>query len=281
MPKVRHLKDVMRVARRALSAGATVEGPGRILWKASGGCTDPFGFTLTGRGAVRAGLDQHGDVRELSEFNENLRPYVGVPEYSYDGVVWVDIEAPCRRCAQCLRRRAADWAKRARSEIGRASRTWFGTFTLEPEEQWLAQLRAEAHLRENGVCWSDLDEDEQFLERHKAISRDFTLYFKRVRKGGSYFDESSRKTRYQPPSSLRYVLVAEKHKSGDPHYHALIHETPGTNPVVERWLRKQWLLGISEFTLVKAEDDTARYVAKYLSKSNLARVRASVGYGNN
>lgn len=258
MAHVRHLRDVGRLAAYALSRGATTETPGVVLWKASGGCTDPFTFTLTGKPIAWG---------QATEFQRNAPVET---HYLNDGIdraaaIWLDIEAPCRRCEQCLRRRAASWARRARTELGRAQRTWFATFTLDPEQHFLKECAAAVRLGETSVSWNDLDEEQQFLERHREISRDFTLYLKRVRK--------------ESGALLRYVLVAEAHKSGLPHYHALIHEVVGTRPVKERTLRKQWLLGFSSFSLVKDDQKSARYVAKYLSKAALARVRASVGYG--
>jgi hypothetical protein len=82
---------------------------------------------------------------------------------------------------------------------------------------------------------------------------------------------------------MRFLLVAEAHKTGLPHYHALIHEVDPERPVRSRILRQQWTLGFSQCKLVAQGDETksASYVAKYLAKSAAARVRASQGYGQN
>lgn len=129
----------------------------------------------------------------------------------------------------------------------------------------MASLRAEARLAKRGVRWAELSPAEQFQARHQEISRDLTTWLKRVRK--------------QSGARLRYLLVAEAHKSGLPHYHALIHERRFSVPVTERVLRHQWNLGFSKFQLVEGSE-AAWYVAKYLAKDARARVRASVRYGN-
>ena len=78
---------------------------------------------------------------------------------------------------------------------------------------------------------------------------------------------------------LRYVLVAERHKDGWPHYHALVHER---GPMVtKRELQGQWKLGFTAFKLVDMSDKAVPYyVTKYLSKQALARIRASLKYGS-
>jgi hypothetical protein len=160
----------------------------------------------------------------------------------------------------CLKARAATWAERARVECARAKRTWFVTLTLRPEEQY----RALAQARVEGIGFDDLPEEEQFLRRHRVISRWLTLFIKRVRKASG--------------AKLRYVLVAERHKSGLPHYHLLLHEVEGA--VKHAVLRAQWRLGFMTAKLVPEGDASpARYVSKYLAKAAEARVRASVRYG--
>lgn len=51
---------------------------------------------------------------------------------------YVDLEVPCRMCAACLAARRNLWAYRAKVEHAEAARTWFGTFTLRPEEHFKA-----------------------------------------------------------------------------------------------------------------------------------------------
>lgn len=144
-------------------------------------------------------------------------------------------------------------------------RTWFGTLTLSPEQQHLALIRAAAHARSRGVEWGSLDDDEKFRRHHAQINREITKYLKRVRA--------------QSGAPLRYLLVAEKHQSGWPHYHMLVHEVSPVNPVRHAVLSEQWRVGFTRWKLV-AEYAQARYLTKYLAKDAVARVRASIDYGN-
>lgn len=96
------------------------------------------------------------------------------------------------------------------------------------------------------------------------ISREFTLFFKRLRKVTG--------------AKIRYLLVAEQHKDGWPHYHALLHEKGVA--VTKRQLEHEWRLGFTQFKLVPLDDPhVAGYVTKYIAKQALARIRASLRYG--
>ena len=100
-------------------------------------------------------------------------------------------------------------------------------------------------------------------------NREITLWLKRMRK----------------KSDFRYLLVAEAHKSGAPHFHALIHEMDPLRPCRERDMRKAWRgIGFLHAKLIReGEDDAGRashYLTKYISKSMIRRVRASFRYGS-
>ena len=65
----------------------------------------------------------------------------------------------------------------------------------------------------------------------------------------------------------------------------LIHEKDPTKPLRHAQLKDCWRVGFTNFKLVKETPErplerAAFYVTKYLSKSSLARVRASMGYKN-
>lgn len=180
----------------------------------------------------------------------------------YDGSHSVEMWVRCRKCAACLAQRRKLWAARALKETAVAPRTWFGTFTLNPDAHFLMECRAGVRLHEGGTDWGSLNAPEQFLERHREIAKELSLYLKRVRK----YSEAK----------LRYLLVAEAHKSGLPHYHMLIHER--LTPVRKQLLKDQWKLGFTDFKLVD-DPRQAAYVCKYLGKSALARIRASQDYG--
>lgn len=176
----------------------------------------------------------------------------------------VDMYVSCRRCEACLKHRAKLWTARALEETRLSARTWFGTITLAPEHHHVALAKARRVASRNAIDFDALEPDEQFQMRHHQINVELTKYIKRVRSNTG--------------APLRYLLVVEAHKSGLPHYHALVHQVADT-PVSKRDLQGAWALGFTQFKLVDPETPAAFYVCKYLAKSALARVRASAGYG--
>lgn len=189
-------------------------------------------------------------------------PRMGYVKNWSDPPATVEMYTKCRRCPACLKARSLEWTYRAKRELAAASRTWFGTMTLRPEEHYLASLRWEK--AKAGRRFNELSATEQFQAEQEEIAKEITRWLKRVRK--------------ESGAPLRYLLVAEAHKSGLPHYHVLVHETSPSKTVGERTLRHQWKLGFSKFKLVEGPA-VAGYVAKYLTKEASARVRASVLYG--
>lgn len=171
----------------------------------------------------------------------------------------------CRKCAWCLEQRRKLWAARAIAETRKSARTWLGTLTFSPESHHAALSRARMLLHHNGDDYERLDPRQQYAARHRALSPVVTLWLKRVRK--------------ECQAPLRYCLVWEAHASGLPHAHVLLHEVDAERPVRKRLLQAQWQAnGFSNFKLVEDVYASA-YVAKYLSKDAMARVRASVSYG--
>lgn len=190
------------------------------------------------------------------------------PTRNENFLAWVEASFRCRRCAPCLRARAWLWRQRALAEVSAAPRSFFGTLTIAPEWQYRSLAVAEADARDDGVEFSTLDPAQQFVRRVAVLNREFTTYLKRVRKQGL---------------RIRYLLVAEHHKSGLPHFHVLVSEFERLGSDV--WdtyciLKSQWRLGHSDFGGVdKGSPREASYICKYLSKSMFARVRASIDYG--
>jgi len=223
---------VQRLRRDALaSGGGTIRAPGGIvLWDRAGRCERPVLVEMTGYPMVD---------RETG------------PRHTQMADVWVR----CRMCETCLRDRRREWVARCRLELALAGRSWFVTYTLRPEEHYKAVLAANVGKK--------YTEEYLFKRRCAVTGKEFTRYFKRVRK--------------ESGAALRYCLVTEAHESGLPHWHALIHERGGT--VTYRNISDQWTLGFSVAKLVK-DEKAAWYVAKYLGKSALARVRASKRYGD-
>lgn len=177
--------------------------------------------------------------------------------------VFVTLETPCRECSQCLRARANLWRLRAKSEVERSTRTWMGTFTLSPENHYRMLCRAKQRLSAVSVVFESLSPQEQFIERHRECSKELTLWLKRTRKALA--------------RPFTYLLVCEAHQSGLPHYHMLLHEADQSRPVRHVDLKGTWKLGFDQWRLADAA--ASGYLAKYLSKSILARVRASIDYG--
>lgn len=171
--------------------------------------------------------------------------------------LFMDIDVRCRQCLKCRKAKARLWQWRAQQECALHPRTWFGTLTLAPGERYRFLARSKKFSTAFG--------DDDFLAMHAEASKAITLWLKRLRKNSQ--------------CKFRYLLVTEAHKSGDPHFHLLIHEVEGR--LTERLLRLTWEHGFSRFKLIGTEEGTAtsKYICKYLSKSLLARVRASVRYG--
>lgn len=258
-PRVRHVQDVRRLAAAALGKGGTITGPGVIRWNVAGRCLTPRYIEVRGRSALSTTRD---GVTLPGNLHVNPVARIGHVTSWADPPCTVEIFAKCRRCLPCLKVRSQEWTYRAKQELRASARTWFGTMTLRPSEHWLASLRWQA--AKAGRDWRELSPDEQFAAEHTVVCVEITRWLKRVRK--------------ESGARLRYLLVAEAHKSGLPHYHVLVHEVSPLERVGERTLRRQWKLGHSKFNLVEGTA-AAGYVTKYLTKEASARVRASVRYG--
>lgn len=245
LPMELHLDHLRRIIGNALTQGAERESATVFRWNIAGRCESPVTLNYHAR------PEGHG-AREVLVAPGRAHP------------LELGMEVPCRKCRRCLIYRSALWTGRAKAEIGMAIRTWFGTLTLDPGEQFRALSIARAEAASEHVDYDCLPEEERFIRRVRVISRDITRWVKRVRK--------------ESGARLRYLLVSERHKSGDPHWHVLVHETR-FQPVRYATLKSQWLHGHSQFKLVN-EDAPAAYVCKYLTKVNEgARVRASLRYG--
>lgn len=241
-----HRDALQRLAAIALQKGGRFVSRTTIEWEAHLDCIEPVRLEHFAR------KDREGNSRQNRWNPGDVEP------------LRIFMSAPCRKCVTCLRRRSRLWYSRARAETAQAGRTWFGTLTLSPQSHWEIELRARARLARGAVPWSSLSDRQQFVERHAEISREITLYLKRVR--------------FSSAANLRYLCVAEQHKSGLPHYHLLIHECL-LSPVTKATLQAQWQLGFSSMKLVQSPKSVG-YTTKYIAKSVLARVRASIRYGH-
>lgn len=255
---VRHRSYVVHLADRALRNGGERVSLGVVHWNIAADCESPVFAEVEGRLDPAKVHKDHEALVYVADrwWFADLAPST-LP-------LLVTLELRCRKCPPCLRRRGAMWRWRCNAELAAAPRSWFGTLTLDPVYAMRAKFEAQSKAEKAGWRWGELSPEQRFRRIQAACSQELTRWLKRVRK------ESGAK--------LRYCLVAEAHKSGDPHWHVLIHETVPDQCVRERTLRKQWIAGFSKFNLV-TDGRVAAYVAKYLTKSSLARVRASIDYG--
>lgn len=260
--------DLGRIVRRALRNGGERISQMRFRWDISGDCSN--GHSTLMYAAPSARTRQVIDLSAIwpdakpfvwSDVPANARGHITVDSRSTETPIELELVTRCRKCLACRQHRARLWRRRAYAEILHATRTWFGTLTLSPEAQYRFLMLARKNF---GEGFDELSADRQFGLRCRAIGPEITKYLKRVRK--------------QSGAGLRYMLVAEAHKSGLPHFHILVHERNVDEPVRHSCLTGQWALGFSHYKLVE-DPKAGGYVAKYLSKSVLARVRASQRYG--
>lgn len=245
-----HLTEVVEnvVKRSATRLTSQPLSPSLRKWQIdhSGNCSSPVTVELFGR-------PERVDTKTL------VLPVEGKP-------MWAIMEVRCRQCPECLKARAAHWRMRILSEASSSARTWLCTLTVNPDERVKCLSRLRVRLAKQGLDFDALPPDEQWREIHSELSRDVTTYLKRVRKNSG--------------AVLRFIAVAESHKSGYPHFHMLIHQKWPDQPVLWRHL-DTWKLGFAKYNLVDQSDKSAlTYCAKYLSKSIAARVRASLRYGD-
>lgn len=164
-----------------------------------------------------------------------------------DGYVfYLDMWTPCRKCPKCLDNRRRLWSARMRREYINSNRSWLMTFTINPHYRFIFSCRSGSR---------------DYFASYSEISKELTKYFKRLRKAGYRF---------------RYCVVAEAHKDGYPHLHALLHEVSA--PIPKSRLQAEWIYGFTNCKLV-SDEVACKYVSKYLSKDARTRIRASQGYG--
>ena len=229
----------------------------------AGDCQSPVTVPLTGMSDRRLEALRRFASSDADYATVNGQTYWKGPGAGTPAVRHIDVSVRCRKCDTCLRARRRHWAARAQSEMGAAYRTWFGTLTLTPERQFHLICTARTALARGGTDYDSLSPEDQFMERCKPLVREVQLYWKRLRREGAAF---------------RYMVAIERHKSGAPHVHVLVHEYG--QAVRHRQLTAHWRWGFTKFNLV-AEGESlkaARYVAKYITKS-LTRMCASSGYG--
>jgi len=217
----------------------------------SGGCQSPCTMEMVSREGQRVThLKRDGIIRYKTAVHGFMR---------------VILHTKCRKCDHCRRKRSQMWFHKAKAEFAGASRNWFGTLTFTLDEHFMCETRCRATLAVQGVDFDALPDPEKFSERVKDLGRLVTLWIKRVRKNSN--------------APFRYLMIAEAHKTGLPHFHVLLHEQDFAQPIRKVVLQEAWPHGFSNMKLAK-DERAALYVCKYLSKAMMARVRASLHYGN-
>lgn len=246
MGDYRYLDDQMLTISKLTSAGAERKSLSSWYFDGARRCQRPKAIEMLSRPQIVRGRTVDVDRLAPSE----------IP-------LFVDAHVRCRKCEACLRQRRQLWLRRMQSEVVHSQRTWFGTLTLSPDRHYyyheLARRLGEVRL----VDIDTLNDEERFAYRCRAIGAEVTRFLKRVRKNGL--------------CHFRYVLVYERHLSGNPHMHLLIHEGHNSPPIKKRLLHACWHDGFSSWKLVQTE--ATYYVAKYLAKDASTRVRASLLYG--
>lgn len=250
MPRMLHHDRMVNLFIRAMNGGAVRLSQSALRWEIHGDCLDPYWTETVGR--------PHGK-------GDLFRPDRDHVFIGGKGTLRVEITTRCRKCAKCAKARSNEWRYRAREELRRAGRTWFGTLTMSPEAQYRMLSLARHNAATRAVPWNTLSDEERFRRVASTSLKEVTLYIKRVRKEAAV--------------PIRYMCVTERHKSGLPHFHMLVHEVE-LKPVKHKTLSSQWHLGFEKWRLVPHEDlNSARYICKYLTKDAVTRIRASQLYG--
>ena len=215
-------------------------------WNIAGNCDDPQTVVLYSR--------QTGNIKRA--LDGRFLPGIELT-----------LKVVCRHCLWCRKKKALHWAYRAETEIAQASRNWFCTFTLNPDN----------HVRMRWLAASKIGNFEgqpprkKFELVAKEVGKEFTKTLKRIRKNTGH--------------SFRYLVVTEIHDSdktspemrGNPHLHALIHEKPG-QLIRKADIQSEWSLGYSNVKL--CDVGAGWYLTKYLTKATEGRIRPSLWYGS-
>lgn len=257
------IEGLAELASRAILHGASrVEGSNTFAWDVNAYCENPFNRTLHARGYDKGILRKHKFAISPGSLSVHM---TGLP---------------CRKCRKCLYIRASQWRDRIVNELENAQRTWFVTLTMNPATHQRTFMEQMAIKNSSG--WLDTDFDTEAMEwklRASGASSLLTAWLKRVRSRSDYGEGIG----------LRYVAVTEKHKSGLPHLHLMLHETAGSltyRRICDKWTDGYRFKGkhvaghgFADASLVRDVKKCAWYVAKYVTKDSLTRMRASQNYG--
>jgi len=240
------VETLVALATKALASGGTHHAfrdgrPRRwIEWDISGRCQASVAVDLFARHSAR-----HG--KQVSPLE-------------------ITLHTKCRKCDWCWLQRRRAWTRRAANEQRGAFRTWFVTLTARPEARLVWHYKAAAALAKRGVDFEGEPANSKFAALCKyGAGPALTRWIKRIRKNSG--------------APMRYFLVGEMHKDGEPHFHVLIHEQSLEQPIRKAVIKTAWWCGYSKVVLAH-NTRAAVYCAKYLTKEMPVRIRASLHYGN-
>ena len=126
MPRMLHHDTVVKLFVRAINGGGVRRSLSHVEWDISGDCHNRYLTEVVGRPEAK-----HG----------KYWTYV----HGKQMTMQVDIWTRCRKCPACAKAKANLWHWRAKRELQRAARSWFGTLTLSPVAQYrvLSEARAQ------------------------------------------------------------------------------------------------------------------------------------------
>lgn len=242
--------------------------------------------------AFANGKSETDGNRHTVHYAGNCQSPLEIKSNSDRGALFVVTRTRCRRCKACLQAKQFYWAKTATKWTDKVHeqglRTWFGTLTLGPSAQrdFLHDAFAEWAMgtgKTHAAWWDEPHCDERFRLVREQVLGEVKRYWKRLRKGAKRckdcYPRAPRKTGEwdHPAAQFKYFLVFERHKSGLPHMHFMLHEQD--NPIRKKHIQCAWRHGFSGVNLVDpANNSAAFYVSKYLSKSHQSRQLASTNY---
>lgn len=281
------IEQVRNLYWRARAGGAVEVSPWCLEWHVAGNCSRPVEVVLEGRPRQWVqplkylGLD--GFLRET---------YQVLPKQEANTVV-VSRENPrlkvtlmtrCRKCPECLKTRANEWAKRARVELGLTAacmyRTWHCSYTFNPEARNRVDLLVYREMASKGLQTPALSSYEGLLLRVPHAKHELQLYFKRLRKAKHRFRYFGTVEPHLLCGDCKRIKLPAPcvHATYFPHFHVLIHER---SVIRKRDLQEQWKNGFSGAKLVDNDEQSraAWYVSKYIAKGNYGRIVASLRYG--
>ncbi len=251
--------DVKAATIRAYVAGkAVIHDPGYATADYSGRCERPIIIDRAGVGHWLVSKTIHGDGKAPVGFKRE-KPHT------------LSTAVRCRRCPSCLRERRWMWSERAAKEWRESTRTWLVTLTFSPGEHFKMLAKTRQRLEATGQSLEAMDPKERLRETLKEYRKIMTLYVNRLRVGAP--------SKGWNIVQFRYMWVPEPHKSGEIHFHMLLHEVSEDMKIPARRIAGLWGFGFVKAKELKSEGG-ARYACKYLGKHHFeGRLIASKHYG--